>query len=625
MLIWRTRLGYEIRTVGANPTAAIYGGISPARITIITTLLSGALAGGLAVNVILGEEHRLILEFTGGFGFVGIAVALMGRAHPVGIVLAAILFGVLYQGGAELAFDKPKISRDMIVVIQGLVVLFAGALEHMFRRPVAMLLARRTDANRRSDGRAMEMLRRLHRQIFGSGIRLAVPLILACLAGLWSERSGVVDIGLEGKMLIGRLRRGAASRPSPAAPGWACWRASSPRVVMSLIHGYASIDQRANQIVSGTAINMVADGMTALIGNAIWSQGGRTPQLPDTALFNPIALPFAESFGAVPILGPIYRHLISGHDIVTYVAFALVPVTYWALYSTRFGLRLRAVGENPAAVDTAGISVRGLRYSAVVICGVLVGLSGVYLSIAQAAYFQPHMSAGKGFIALAALVFAKWRPWPALATCLLFGFLDALAIRLQGDGAAGDRRGAGAGDPGAALCPDRRPARRLHRQGDSAEGLGHSLCQGALNRRSRRCSRRPGPRRPTPMRPIRASRSAPRSARRRARSLPAATSRTPPIRKGPARRPARSRAMALAGERRIAEICVVGDGEALCTPCGGCRQRIREFADARTPIHIAGPEGVRATFTLGELLPESFGPGASAGVRQDAVHQASNP
>jgi simple sugar transport system permease protein len=144
LLIWRTRLGYEIRTVGANPVAAIYGGISPARVTVVTTLLSGALAGGMAVNVILGQEHRLILEFTAGFGFVGIAVALMGRAHPIGIILAAILFGILYQGGSELAFEKPKISRDMIVVIQGLVVLFAGALEHMFRSPVATLLARRT-------------------------------------------------------------------------------------------------------------------------------------------------------------------------------------------------------------------------------------------------------------------------------------------------------------------------------------------------------------------------------------------------------------------------------------------------------------------------------------------------
>ncbi len=267
--------------------------------------------------------------------------------------------------------------------------------------------------------------------VFGSGIRLGVPLILACLAGLWSERSGVVDIGLEGKMLVGAFAAAAVAVFTGSA--WAGLAGGvAATVVVSLVHGYASIDQRANQIVSGTAINMVADGMTALIGNAIWSQGGRTPQLPRTALFNTIDLPFAESFGAVPILGPIYRHLISGHDLVTYAAFALVPLTYWALYSTRFGLRLRAVGENPAAVDTAGISVRRLRYSAVVICGVLVGLSGVYLSISQAAYFQPHMSAGKGFIALAALVFAKWRPWPALATCLLFGFFDALSIRLQG-------------------------------------------------------------------------------------------------------------------------------------------------------------------------------------------------
>ena len=267
--------------------------------------------------------------------------------------------------------------------------------------------------------------------ICGSAIRLGVPLILACFAGLWSERSGVVDIGLEGKMLTGAFA--AAVFATLTENVWIGLLAGVlATVLVSLIHGYASIDQRANQIVSGTAINLVADGMTALIGNAIWSQGGRTPQLPDSALFHPITLPFADAAAGVPILGSIYRNLISGHDIITYFAFALAPLTYWALYSTRFGLRLRAVGENPAAVDTAGISVRGLRYAAVLICGALVGLSGVYLSLSQAAYFQPHMSAGKGFIALAALVFAKWRPWPALATCLLFGFLDALAIRLQG-------------------------------------------------------------------------------------------------------------------------------------------------------------------------------------------------
>jgi general nucleoside transport system permease protein len=267
--------------------------------------------------------------------------------------------------------------------------------------------------------------------ICASAIRLGVPLILASLAGLWSERSGVVDIGLEGKMLTGAFAAAAVATFTGSA--WLGLLAGvGATIVVSLIHGYASIDQRANQIVSGTAINMVCDGMTALIGNAIWSQGGRTPQLPNSALFHPITLPFVHQIGAVPVVGDIYRSLISGHDILTYFAFAMAPITYWALYSTRFGLRLRAVGENPAAVDTAGISVRGLRYLAVLICGALVGLSGVYLSIAQAAYFQPHMSAGKGFIALAALVFAKWRPWPALATCLLFGFLDASSIRLQG-------------------------------------------------------------------------------------------------------------------------------------------------------------------------------------------------
>ena len=137
LFIWRTRKGYEIRTTGANPTAAIYGGIAPAAIVMLTMFLSGALASGVAVNEIMGVQNRLLLEFTAGYGFVGIAVALMGRAHPVGVVLASLLFGILYQGGAELAFDQPKISRDMIVAIQGFVVLFAGALDGLYRPHLA--------------------------------------------------------------------------------------------------------------------------------------------------------------------------------------------------------------------------------------------------------------------------------------------------------------------------------------------------------------------------------------------------------------------------------------------------------------------------------------------------------
>ncbi|MYZ48693.1 ABC transporter permease [Propylenella binzhouense] len=152
VLVWRTKLGYEIRTVGLNPAAAVYAGISITRIAVVSMMLSGALAGMMAVNPVLGDQQRLQIDFVGGAGFVGIAVALMGRGHPVGIVLSAILFGMLYQGGAELAFDMPAVSRDMIVVIQGLVILFAGALEHLFRPGIARLLALGSAALRRRAG-----------------------------------------------------------------------------------------------------------------------------------------------------------------------------------------------------------------------------------------------------------------------------------------------------------------------------------------------------------------------------------------------------------------------------------------------------------------------------------------
>jgi simple sugar transport system permease protein len=134
--IWHTRWGYEIRTVGANETAAVYAGIDPRRVVMLAMCLSGALAGFLGINEVMGVHHRLLLNFTAGYGFTGIAVALMGRNHPVGIVLASLLFGMLYQGGTELAFEEPKVTREMVVTIQGLVILFSGALAHMMKGPV---------------------------------------------------------------------------------------------------------------------------------------------------------------------------------------------------------------------------------------------------------------------------------------------------------------------------------------------------------------------------------------------------------------------------------------------------------------------------------------------------------
>jgi simple sugar transport system permease protein len=146
----------------------------------------------------------------------------------------------------------------------------------------------------------------------------------------------------------------------------------------------------------------------------------------------PLQLPLAESIGSIPFIGPFYRDVISGHNLLVYTALIIVPLTWWIVYRTRFGLRLRAVGENPLAVDTAGISVARLRYSAVLICGALCGIAGCYLAIAQNAAFVREMTAGQGYIALAAMIFGKWRPLPAMIACLMFGFLDAVAIRLQG-------------------------------------------------------------------------------------------------------------------------------------------------------------------------------------------------
>jgi simple sugar transport system permease protein len=267
--------------------------------------------------------------------------------------------------------------------------------------------------------------------ILDSAIRLSAPLVLASLAGLFSERSGIFDIGLEGKMLGAAFAAGAAAGVTGSA--WlGLLVAILVSVLLALIHGYASITQRGNQIVSGVAVNFLAVGLTALLGQAWFHQGGRTPQLLGDARFKSLTLPGADALAGVPVLGPIYSELISGHNLLVYVAAAAVPLTWWIVYRTRFGLRLRAVGENPAAVDTAGISVTWLRYRAVIICGILCGIAGAYLSIAQSAGFIRDMTAGKGFIALAALIFAKWRPWQALGACFLFGVLDAGAIRLQG-------------------------------------------------------------------------------------------------------------------------------------------------------------------------------------------------
>lgn len=263
-------------------------------------------------------------------------------------------------------------------------------------------------------------------------VRVATPLILAAMAGIFSERAGIIDISLEGKMLMAAFVA-ATLAALTGSPWLGLIGAIAASVFLSLIHGFASITNRGDQVVSGLAINVLAFGATVTLGIAIFAQGGQTPLLPKDSRFQAIELPFAEWIGQhIPIIGTVYKEVVSGHNLLIWLAILSVAITYYVLFHTKFGLRLRAVGEKPDAVDSAGISVVKMRYQAVIIAGVLCGFAGAYLSTAHGASFVMNMTAGKGYIALAAVIFGKWRPVPCLFACFLFGFMDAVASRLEG-------------------------------------------------------------------------------------------------------------------------------------------------------------------------------------------------
>jgi simple sugar transport system permease protein len=240
--------------------------------------------------------------------------------------------------------------------------------------------------------------------ILFSTIRLATPLLLAALGGLFSERSGVINIALEGLMLAGAFTSAAVTYYA-GSPWIGLLAGVGAGVFIALIHAVACIEFDSNQVVSGTALNILMLGVPTLLSGAFFGTTGSTPQIPRTNL-----LP------ASPII----------------IAFALVPITWLVLYRTPFGLRLRAAGENPEAADTAGVSVARMRYTCVLLSGALAAIGGAYLSIGQSSLFTRNMTAGRGYIALAALIFGKWRPVQTMLACLLFGFAEAVSIQMQG-------------------------------------------------------------------------------------------------------------------------------------------------------------------------------------------------
>ena len=267
--------------------------------------------------------------------------------------------------------------------------------------------------------------------LLASTLRVSVPLILCALAGTLAERSGVIDLGLEGKMLLSAFAAGSAGAISGSI-ALALLAAAVVGVLLSMLHGYACVSRGGDQVVMGMAITMTAAGLTVVLGIAWFQQGGQTPPLPDAVRLSNWFTGAAKTLQDMPLVGNFLALGVLGHNAVVYLSLLLVPAIWWLLFRTRFGLRLRAAGENPAMLEAAGVSVVRLRYAALAGNGVLAAVAGAYLVLAQNPSFIPHMTAGRGYMALAAMIFGKWHPVGALWACLLFGFLDASAIRLQG-------------------------------------------------------------------------------------------------------------------------------------------------------------------------------------------------
>ena len=267
--------------------------------------------------------------------------------------------------------------------------------------------------------------------MLASTLRVATPLILCALAGTLSERAGVIDLGLEGKMLMTAFATASVGVASGSL-FMALAAAIAVGVALSLLHGYACVSHGGDQVVLGMAITMTAAGLTVVLGIAWFNQGGQTPPLPDGVRLGTLWPGAVTAVQDWPYVGAILGIGLLGHNVMVYASWLLVAAVWWLLYRTRFGLRLRATGENPAMVDAAGVSVLWMRYQALMLNGALAALSGAYLVLALTPAFIPNMTAGRGYMALAAMIFGKWHPVGALLACLLFGFLEAAAIRLQG-------------------------------------------------------------------------------------------------------------------------------------------------------------------------------------------------
>ena len=333
-LMSRSTLGFEFRTVGANPNAARSAGMSVPRTWIIVMLIAGGLAGLSASTVIQGTDFSLNFQSYGTYGIDAITVALLGRARPGGVVLAALLFGALHAG-APLMQATTQTPVDIVQVIQALIVIFVAAFA----------------------------------------------------GAVFASAFGVLWLGLIAGSLAGGL--------------------------VGLLLGIFAITYLVDQIILGVVLNVLVSGLTGYLYDKLLVPYANTLNSPSTYL--PIKIPL---LGDIPIIGPVFFD----STLFLYITYILIAAVQVGLFSTRWGLRVRAVGEHPAAADTVGISVRLTRYRNVILAGLVAGIGGAFLTIGSVGSFGKDMSSGKGYIALAAMIFGRWTPLGGVGAALLFGF-----------------------------------------------------------------------------------------------------------------------------------------------------------------------------------------------------------
>ena len=474
LFLWRTRWGYALRCVGANEAAARYGGISPGRCIILAMTMAGALAGLMAVNEVMGSQHRLVLGFTAGFGFTGIAVALMGRNHPFGICFAALLFGALYQGGSELAFEVPTFTSDMVVVIQGLVILFCGALENIFRKPIAAFFQRRRRALQAAGSRLMAETFLLVLLLLDATMRVATPLILAAFAGMVAERSGVIDIGLEGKMLAGAFAAAAVAASTHSA-----WLGLGAAITVSmsfaLLHAYACVTHNGNQVVSGMAINILVAGLGPTLAIAWFGLAGQTPSLEGPARFAAFDLPLASLDRATAFLGAALQrggqrtqhsglphHRPGAGDRHSDLPHPLRPAPARHRRESprgRYRWRLGGLGPLPRHVDLRPALRHGRRLS----------IDGARRRL------RARHDGRQGILGAGRHDLRQVAPGPDRTGLLAIRICRCGADPPAGRCAAGYWRDSRASDPGFALCFDGHPAGWFRRPRGGAEGQRHPL------------------------------------------------------------------------------------------------------------------------------------------------------